>query len=75
MSGNNGIFFSARLPRMFNRFCSVARADELAETFRPRMAGTPSELELERVIERVRNCGVLRDAHGQEISRGFEELG
>ncbi|MCB2061144.1 MAG: M1 family metallopeptidase [Novosphingobium sp.] len=74
VSGSNGVFFSARLPRMFNRFCSVERAQEIADTFRPRLAGTPSEMELERVIERVRNCGVLQDTRGFEISREFEKL-
>ena len=74
ISGRNGIFFSSRLPQMFGRFCSVARADELERTFGPRLAGTPSELELQRAIERVRNCGVLRDARGLEISKAFEGL-
>ena len=74
ISGRNGIFFSSRLPQMFGRFCSVARAGELETTFGQQLAGTPSELELQRVIERVRNCGVLRDARGLEISKAFEEL-
>jgi hypothetical protein len=75
ISGSNGVFFSSRLPRMFNRFCSVVRAQEIADTFGPRLAGTASEMELERVIERVRNCGVLRDSLGDEISQEFEKLG
>jgi aminopeptidase N len=74
-SGDGGIFFAARLPRLFNRFCSAADADEIARIFRPRFAGKPGELELERAIERVRNCSKLQDAWGAEISAEFAELG
>jgi aminopeptidase N len=74
-SANGGIFFAARLPRLLDRFCSTAEADEIAREFRPRFAGKPGELELERAIERVRNCAALRDAWGDEISAEFKDLG
>lgn len=73
-AGRAGIFFAARLPQLFARFCSRDRAAELAKRFRPRFAGKSGELELERTIERVNNCGVLRDGLGREISEGFSEL-
>ena len=74
-SGNAGIFFATRLPRLLDRFCSQADADDIAATFRPRFAGKPGEMELERAIERVRNCAMLRDAWGPEITKEFAELG
>jgi hypothetical protein len=74
-SGNGGIFFAARLPRLLDRFCTAADADEITRIFRPRFAGKPGELELERAIERVRNCSKLQDTWGTEISNEFAELG
>lgn len=74
-AGNSGIFFAARLPRLLDRFCTTAEADEIARLFRPRFAGKPGELELERAIERVRNCAALSAAWGSEISDEFSELG
>lgn len=73
-SGTGGIFFAARLPALLSRFCSVERADAFARELRPRFAGRPGALELERVIERVRNCGILRDQRGAEINADFARL-
>ena len=73
-TGEGGIFFAARLPRLLGRFCSVDRAREFARDLRPSFAGKPGALELERVIEQVRDCGMLRDARGAGISREFAQL-
>ena len=62
------IFFASRMPQMLAGFCSVERADEIARDFRPRLAGKTAELELERAIEKVRNCGRLKAARRTEIS-------
>ena len=70
----SGIFFASRLPAMLSYFCSVERADHFAQALRPRFAGKAGGLELERAIERVRNCGVLDDRKGAEISAGFARL-
>ncbi|MBW8755633.1 MAG: M1 family metallopeptidase [Sphingomonadales bacterium] len=70
-SGAGGIFFAARLPQLLSRFCSTERADEFARELRPRFANKPGALELERTIERVRNCGILRDQRGAAISAEF----
>lgn len=69
LGGSGGIFFASRLPQMLNGFCSAEQADELAKSLRPRLAGKTAELELERTIERVRNCGVLRTARKAEASK------
>ncbi|HVR90440.1 MAG TPA: M1 family metallopeptidase [Novosphingobium sp.] len=74
MEGGGGIFFASRLPGMLNGFCSVERADEIATEFRPLFAGKTGALELERTIERVRNCGRLKDARRTEVSREIARL-
>ncbi len=68
LAGDSGIFFSARLPQILGDFCSAERADEFARDLRPRLAGTPGALELERVIEQVRNCGNLSKARKAEVT-------
>ena len=40
----------------------------------PRLAGTTAALELERVVERVRNCGTFRDARRDGIGRALAAL-
>jgi ERAP1-like C-terminal domain/Peptidase family M1 domain len=67
-SGGGGIFFTSRLANMVGGFCSAAKADEIAALLRPKLEGKTGALELERTIERVRSCGVLKDARGAEFS-------
>ena len=67
-ASGGGIFFAARLPGMVGGYCSVEKADEIAAFLRPKLAGKTGALELERTVERVRSCGVLKDARGGEIS-------
>ena len=73
-AGGNGIFFAARLPQLLGGFCSVVRSREFAQDLRPRFAGKSGALELERAIERVRNCGILRDTRLAEVSRDILHL-
>lgn len=72
--GGGGIFFTSRLPGMVGGFCSVAKADEIAALLRPKLAGRTGTLELERTIERVRSCGVLKDARGAEFSAELAKI-
>lgn len=74
MSGSGSIFFKSRLPGLFSHFCSVKRAETIARDLRARFAGTTGELEFERAVERVRNCGMLDERFGAEISAGFAKL-
>ena len=67
-AGDGGIFYTARLPQILAGFCSAERADELVRDMRPRFAGKSGELELERAIERVRTCGVVREALVPRVS-------
>ncbi len=74
MGGGGGIFFSARLPQMLNGFCTVEKADGFARDLRQRLAGKPAALELERTIERVRNCGLLKQAREKEATEAAARL-
>jgi hypothetical protein len=74
LGGTGGIFFASRLPQMLNGFCSADQADELAKSLRPRLAGKTAELELERTIERVRNCGILKTARSADASKAALKL-
>jgi hypothetical protein len=73
-SGNEGIFFASRLPQLLGNFCSIEKAQEFERELRPRFAGKAGELELERAIERVRNCGILHDARLEQVSEAIAEL-
>ena len=72
LTKGGGIFFAARLPGMVGGFCSAARADEIAALLRPQLAGKTGALELERTIERVRACGLLKDARSAEASAALK---
>ena len=74
LRGADGQAFSTRLPQMLGRFCSVAWADRMARDFKGAFAGTPGALELDRAIERVRNCGLLDDMMGPQIDAEFATL-
>lgn len=74
MKGGTGIFLARALPEVLAGYCSVAQADDIARRFRPLLADTPGALALERSIERVRNCGLLRRARGGELSAALQAL-
>ncbi|WP_313435022.1 M1 family metallopeptidase [Novosphingobium sp.] len=74
LDGSDGPFLVTRLPQMLGRFCSVDRAARIARDFEARLAGTPGALELDRAIERVRNCGLLDDMLGAQIDTEFARM-
>ena len=74
LAASDGPFFATRLPRMLGRFCSVAWATRIGRDFRDRLAGTAGALELDRAIERVRNCGLFDDMMGSGIDAEFVKL-
>lgn len=73
-NSGGGIFFASRLPGMVAGYCSVQRADEIAALLRPKLQGKTGALGLERSIERVRSCGVLKDARGAELSAALVKV-
>ena len=73
-AGGGGIFFTAGLPRTVGGFCSAERADEIAALLQPKLAGKTGALELERTIEGVRSCGLLKEARGAELSAALARI-
>ena len=73
-SSGGGIFFASRLPAMVAGYCSVARADEIASLLRPKLQGKTGALGLERSIERVRACGLLKEARAAELSAALARI-
>ena len=71
---SNGPFYAARIATALGQFCSVERSEQITQDFRARFAGKSAALQLERSIEQVRNCGVLLDQRGSQISEGFAKL-
>jgi hypothetical protein len=54
---------------MFNSQCGAAAADRIAKTLGPKVMKVNSGvLEYRRMLERVRNCGILKQAKGAEIA-------
>lgn len=74
LSGGGGVFYAAKMPQWLRRFCAVEKADEFARELRGPFAGKTGALELERVIDRVRDCGVLKSQRGAAISKDFGKL-
>ena len=74
MDGAGGIFFTTRLPSMVGGFCSVEKAADIARTLGPAVAGKTAELEFERTVERVRSCGVLKEARAAEVNAALVGL-
>jgi hypothetical protein len=69
LTSGNGIFFTSRLPGMFNSECGAAAADRIEKTLGPKVLKLNSGvLEYRRMLERVRNCGVLKQAKAAEIA-------
>jgi Peptidase family M1 domain/ERAP1-like C-terminal domain len=74
LSGNTGIFYSAKMPGWLRRYCSVATADAFALEFRPKFAGRSGALTLERTLDQIRDCGELEQRRGQAITAGFKRF-
>jgi hypothetical protein len=69
LASGNGIFITSRLPGMFNSQCGAAEADRVEQALGPRiMKANVAVLEFRRMLERVRNCGVLKRAKQAEIA-------
>ena len=74
MKSNGGIFFAARLPQTLAGACSVDEAATFARDLGPRFAGKPGQLELERTVERVRSCGLLKQARATAASAALAAI-
>jgi hypothetical protein len=72
LASGNGIFFGSRLPNMLGGQCSAAAADRIEKELGPKVAKiNVGVLEFQRTVERIRNCGVLKNAKMAEIGAAF----
>jgi aminopeptidase N len=73
LATGNGIFFTSRLPGMFNSQCGAAEADRVEKGLGPTiLKANVGVLEYRRMLERVRNCGVLKQAKAGEIAAALK---
>jgi hypothetical protein len=73
-NSGGGIFFASRLPETVAGNCSAARAEEIASLLRPKLQGKTGALGLERAIERVRSCGMLKDERAAALSAALAKF-
>ncbi|WP_333838544.1 M1 family metallopeptidase [Novosphingobium sp.] len=67
LDSSAGIFMTRALPQVLSTFCAADKADQFA-ALRPRFANKSGALELERTIERVKSCAVLKDQRAGALS-------
>lgn len=70
----SGIFSADRLPGLAANQCGAEQARGIETTLRPKVIQYKrGELRLDRTVERVRNCGRLREARGAELAAALQE--
>jgi len=67
LSSGGGIFLARSLPQVVSTFCSADKAQAIT-AWRPHFANNSGALELDRAIERVQDCAVLKDQRGAALS-------
>jgi hypothetical protein len=71
-----GIFESSGLPGLPSGFCSVEKAGEIEAALRPEVERLrQGALTLDRTVERVRDCGVLQQARGADLTAAIMAAG
>jgi hypothetical protein len=69
LASGNGIFITSRLPGMFNSQCGAQAAGRIERTIGPKiMKMNVGVLEYQRMLERVRDCGILKQAKSAEFA-------
>ena len=76
MTKGAGIFTAGRLAGSPAGYCSAAKADEVDAFLRPHVeASGRGVLPFNRMLESIRNCGILKDARMTEINQAFLDAG
>ena len=72
MTKGAGIFSAGRLASSPGGYCSAEKADEVDAFLRPHVeASGRGVLPFNRMLEGIRNCGILKDARMAEINKAF----
>jgi aminopeptidase N len=65
---DNGIFVASSLPTVGSNYCSVEKAAVIEKIMRPKVEQYKrGALSLDRTVEQVHDCGVLKQARGAEL--------
>ena len=73
LASGNGVFITSRLPGAVGAQCGADRAARIDAVLGPKVrAANAGVLDYERTLESIRDCGVLRDAKGAEITAALE---
>ena len=76
MTKGAGIFSAGRLASSPGGYCSAEKADEVEAFLGPKvMASNRGVLPFQRMLEGIRDCGVLKDARAAEINKAFTDAG
>jgi hypothetical protein len=68
LATGSGIFITSRLPGALNYQCGVEQANRVQSTLGPQIEKVQAGLlELRRTVERIRDCGILKQAKLAEI--------
>ena len=69
LASGNGVFITSRLPQAVGAQCGADRAARIDAVLGPKVrAANAGLLDYQRTLEQIRNCGMLRDAKGAEIT-------
>jgi hypothetical protein len=69
LTSGNGIFLTSRLPGMFNSQCGAEAAERVEKTLGPKvMKMNSGVLEYRRTLERIRDCGIFKQAKSAEVA-------
>ena len=69
----NGIFYASALPDLPSRYCSAQQAAVIEAAVRPKVRQYHrGDLSLDRTVERVKSCGLLKDRRAAEIGSAFQ---
>ncbi len=72
LAKSNGIFSGSRLPSIPGRYCSVEQAKAVEAALRPKVEQHKrGVLGLDRTVEQINSCGVLKAKRGAEIMGMF----
>ncbi len=71
---DNGIFTASTLPSYAAGYCSVEKATAIEAALRPKVEKYKrGALSLDRTVEQVHDCGVLKQARGAQIAAMFRQ--
>ena len=74
MAKSGGIFSGTRLSTLPRAYCSVDKATELDGLLRAKViAAGRGELSFDRMLEGVRNCGIIKDAKSAELTQALKD--